>query len=510
MNKTFKSLLAAVLVLVTVLSAVIILPATAAENPVEADAVGETAEAVEPTVYEEAAPGESYTEKIDLAVTGDPSEDPDEDPEEEPVEEAAADPPEAPAEKPSYVSDTVGAITSIKRTGNEATSLELSWNAAEDAEGYHVYWRNTESTKNMVLLSTVKSTSLTIRNLKAGQAFQIKVAGYKTKDGSIIEGKSKTVTAATVPTQVSSFRVGKLDATATTLKWSKVSQCDGYIITRQMDGVWSQLKVLGRDTTEFTDKGLKTGKAYFYNICAYRKDVGGTIKSKTSRVNTVAGLKAPSNNGTKILLRKVYLNWTKVKYADGYDIFYSTDNKEYKPLKTTTATSYVTDRLKEKTTYYFRVYPFRKVGKDAIKVRGLYYSTKYTVTNSAYGKTVPSTYIEVSISQQHLWYYVDGKLYVSTPVVTGNCNSMDTPKGYWAINNKASPCSLVGPGYVSHVQYWMSFIGSGYGIHDASWRSSFGGQIYKGNGSHGCINTPYSAVQKIYRKAKVGTPVIVY
>ena len=64
--------------------------------------------------------------------------------------------------------------------------------------------------------------------------------------------------------------------------------------------------------------------------------------------------------------------------------------------------------------------------------------------------------------------------------------------------------------YVSYVDYWMAFIGTSYGIHDASWRSEFGNPIYKGNGSHGCVNTPYSAVQTIYNNIPSGTPVIIY
>ena len=31
----------------------------------------------------------------------------------------------------------------------------------------------------------------------------------------------------------------------------------------------------------------------------------------------------------------------------------------------------------------------------------------------------------------------------------------------------------------------------GVGFHDATWRNRFGGTIYKTNGSHGCINTPF-------------------
>ncbi len=36
------------------------------------------------------------------------------------------------------------------------------------------------------------------------------------------------------------------------------------------------------------------------------------------------------------------------------------------------------------------------------------------------------------------------------------------------------------------------------------------GDIYKTNGSHGCINTPLEAAKTIYETVSVGTPVIVY
>ena len=33
---------------------------------------------------------------------------------------------------------------------------------------------------------------------------------------------------------------------------------------------------------------------------------------------------------------------------------------------------------------------------------------------------------------------------------------------------------------------------------DATWRNSFGGTIYKTNGSHGCVNLPKNAAKTIY------------
>ena len=50
----------------------------------------------------------------------------------------------------------------------------------------------------------------------------------------------------------------------------------------------------------------------------------------------------------------------------------------------------------------------------------------------------------------------------------------------------------------------------GEGLHDATWRQEFGGEIYKNNGSHGCINMPLDIAEKVYNAVSVGTVVEVY
>ena len=68
---------------------------------------------------------------------------------------------------------------------------------------------------------------------------------------------------------------------------------------------------------------------------------------------------------------------------------------------------------------------------------------------------------------------------------------------------------LRGEDYATPVKYWMPFAGD-VGMHDASWRKSFGGNIYKTNGSHGCINLPTSVAKTIYNTIEKGWPVLVY
>lgn len=123
---------------------------------------------------------------------------------------------------------------------------------------------------------------------------------------------------------------------------------------------------------------------------------------------------------------------------------------------------------------------------------------------------IGSTYVEVNMSEQKMWFYKDGELMVSTNIVTGNmAKGHDTPTVVGYIHNKVRNTKLVGTGYVAFVHYWMKVYGS-IGIHDASWRSKFGGNIYATNGSHGCINTPYDNVKMIFDNIEIGTPVIIF
>lgn len=134
-------------------------------------------------------------------------------------------------------------------------------------------------------------------------------------------------------------------------------------------------------------------------------------------------------------------------------------------------------------------------------------------TYSAYRREkdeIGNTYVEISLSRQHMWFFKDGQLLVSTDIVTGNHNrGWDTHTGVYAIMYKERDATLVGEGYNSSVTYWMPFYAN-TGIHDATWRSSFGGSIYMNNGSHGCINTPYDQAEKIFNNIEKGVPVVVY
>lgn len=125
-------------------------------------------------------------------------------------------------------------------------------------------------------------------------------------------------------------------------------------------------------------------------------------------------------------------------------------------------------------------------------------------------KDYSNSYVEVSIDNQRVWMYVNGECIVDTPVVTGNVGrNMGTRKGIFSLTYKTKNAVLRGADYETPVKYWMPFDG-GIGLHDATWRGSFGGNIYKWNGSHGCVNMPLNAAKTVYENIDKSMPIIVW
>lgn len=123
---------------------------------------------------------------------------------------------------------------------------------------------------------------------------------------------------------------------------------------------------------------------------------------------------------------------------------------------------------------------------------------------------IGDTYVEVDMKEQKLYYYEKGELLFETDVVTGNTGrKWGTPSGVNYVYAKQKNRILRGRDYASHVKFWVPVKGN-IGIHDASWRKDFGGEIYKKNGSHGCINVPKERMEELYGYLEIGVPVVMF
>ena len=144
-----------------------------------------------------------------------------------------------------------------------------------------------------------------------------------------------------------------------------------------------------------------------------------------------------------------------------------------------------------------------------------YYISAYNdeTENDGIGKT----YMEVDLTAQHMWCYIDGKMVLESDCVTGDpTNKHETPTGVFGIMFMKKDATLRGIQqkngkyeYETKVKYWMPFYDD-CGFHDAWWRTAFGGEIYKGDGSHGCVNLPSEAAEKLFSYCEDKMPVVIY
>lgn len=144
----------------------------------------------------------------------------------------------------------------------------------------------------------------------------------------------------------------------------------------------------------------------------------------------------------------------------------------------------------------------------------------YSQTAASHGvQDFGTTYLEVDLTTQHMWYIVDGAVKLETDVVTGiPVPERVTPQGTYTILEKMRNKTLRGDKkpdgtyeYETPVEYWMRVTWTGIGFHDAKWQTAFGGELYKTRkGSHGCINMPPALAGQLYDMLQVGCPVVIH
>ncbi len=500
--KNFKRILSIVMTMVIMASVICSAGITTSATTQPTDA---TIEATE-TESQDATQGESETQAPTVVTTeGETA---------IPTEDSTDEPTNAESQEPTVDNTKVGAVEKLYKDSGTTNELKISWDAVENADGYRIYYKNNDLHDEFRILASTKGTSFTLKGLTHTTPYEFKVTAFVVKRGKIYQGDAVI---GKTGTDVATTNTPNLKRSSTMIEisWNKNDKADGYRIYRQDASTNGKLvlyhTIEDNTVTSYTDNNVNQGRAYNYQVKAYREMYPEiTYLGTGSTLRTLAGLCAPGTSATS-QLRRVSLWWNKNAYAKGYEIQYSTSKSgPYTTLKTTSNNFLNTPRLTNNQTYYFRVYPYTFVGEN--KVYGTYKPIEKTVTDKAYNKTIGTTYIEISIKQQHMWFYINGDLYVETDVVTGNVGYYSTPTGAYNIFQRLSPATLTGPTWSSYVQYWMAFTYSGCGIHDASWRSAseYGGTTYMGNGSHGCVNTPLAAVKKIYSKAAIGTHVVVY
>lgn len=156
-----------------------------------------------------------------------------------------------------------------------STSLELSWDPVEGADGYRIYRLNTATGKYQKIKTVKGEDTVLYKNdaLLSATKYTYKVRAYATADGTTIYGAYSSATSAeTKPAQVKGLKL-TTKRSSITLKWTKQSNVTGYQIYRYntSTGKYEKIKTIkGTSTVTYTNKGLKKGTTYKYKVRAYK------------------------------------------------------------------------------------------------------------------------------------------------------------------------------------------------------------------------------------------------
>jgi lipoprotein-anchoring transpeptidase ErfK/SrfK len=146
------------------------------------------------------------------------------------------------------------------------------------------------------------------------------------------------------------------------------------------------------------------------------------------------------------------------------------------------------------------------------------------VLADAMTQNLPEKALTISLKEQVIRAYSHGKQVFSSYVTTGR-PGLETDPGNFKVYWKVSPWTMHSP-WPKGSAYWypdskvkmVMWFNGGAGIHDAYWRAYYGpGTEYphydpfgENNGTHGCVNVPYSNMVWLWNWTPTGTQVIVY
>lgn len=120
-------------------------------------------------------------------------------------------------------------------------------------------------------------------------------------------------------------------------------------------------------------------------------------------------------------------------------------------------------------------------------------------------------YIDINLTSQVMTLFENGEA-VDAYLISSGKRGMDTPKGEFSVQNKASrPWSKQ---YGLYMPYWQAITPDGkYGIHELpEWPGGYKeGANHLGTPvSHGCVRLGVGAAERVFAWSDIGTPIIIY
>jgi len=250
-------------------------------------------------------------------------------------------------------------------------TIQVSWSSVDNADGYMVY-RRTETGSWKKIADQVTDISYKDQKAVTGRVYYYTVRAYSYTWGG------KTVSSYNKDGVIGKATLGKVKiATAASenyntirVTWNKVFGANGYRVYRSTskNGKYTSIGSTAKNSAvTFLDKKAVTGTTYYYKVRAYRNVNGKKVYGSYSiAVKGKAVLSAPSLS-VGSTSKTAVLEWSRVKAADGYQVYASASkNGKYTRIKTTKGTGMTEEKLATGKTRYYKVRAYRKVNGKTV------------------------------------------------------------------------------------------------------------------------------------------------
>ena len=260
----------------------------------------------------------------------------------------------------------VGALNNLQSAAETTTTISLSWDAATDADGYRIQWRE-QGSGDPFTEATTTATTHTITGLEADTTYTIMVFGTLTgqDDGP---GATATISTASLspPGQVAGVSATADDHDSITVSWTADTDADGYRVE------WGTTSGSYTDSattaaTSYTITGLNENTTHYVRVVSTRTGAADGAPSDEESAATrpsppgqVTGVATTAASDTSIAV-----SWDAATDADGYRIEWGGNSGDYSlDSATTLSTSHTVTGLTANTTYYLRVVATRTGASD--------------------------------------------------------------------------------------------------------------------------------------------------
>lgn len=250
-------------------------------------------------------------------------------------------------------------------------TVQISWSSVDNADGYMVYRRTADSGWKKIA-SRVTDISYKDQKAVTGTTYYYTVKAYSYAWGEM------TVSSYDKDGVAGKARLGKVKiATANSesystirVTWNKVSGANGYRVYRSTskDGKYTAIGSTAKNSAvTFLDKKAVTGKTYYYKVRAYRNVSGKKVYGSYSATEKAKAVLSDPTLSAGSTSKTAVLEWSKVKGADGYQVYASdSQNGTYTRIKITKGTGATDESLLTGKTRYYKVRAYRKVNGKAV------------------------------------------------------------------------------------------------------------------------------------------------